>query len=185
MEAEKELLRRIKGGDEEAFEELVKRFQGQVFNTIYRFRGGEPWEAEDLAQEVFLRVWRSIKGFKEKSSLSTWLYRIVINVCLNHRAKMKKRPYGTDDEEKVSAPSASRPDVQWEKKIKGEILSRAILTLPETQKMAFILSQVEGKSYREIAQIMGCSVSAVESLIFRARQNMRERLLPMKERGEL
>ena len=177
-----ELIAAVAAGDAEAFENLVRKYERPVLNTAYRYVGDRT-AAEDLAQEIFLKVWRRANSFKGKSSFSTWLYRIAVNQCLNFRGKRRRKRTERLDE---AAPDP-RPALteRLEAEAKSRLVREAMAGLPAKQRMALVLSKFEGHSYKEIAQVMGVSLSSVESLIFRAKRNLKEALLPLRERGDL
>lgn len=176
------LIDAVAVGDENAFEQLVKHYQRQVLSTIYRYIG-DASAAEDVAQEVFIKVWRNARGFKHKSSFSTWLYRIVVNHCLNYQAKRKRRQTVPLDEQiPDEGPGVSE---RFEKERRAKIVRDAVADLPERQRIALILSRFEDKSYQEIAKVMKTSLSSVESLIFRAKENLKKTLFPLREHGEI
>ncbi|MDO9575596.1 MAG: sigma-70 family RNA polymerase sigma factor [bacterium] len=180
-----ELIKKVVEGDETAFEQMVKKYERRVLNTIYRYIGKSD-EAEDIAQEVFIKVWHHAKSFKGKSKFSTWLYRIVVNQCLNYRSKHKERLASLDEiMEQGKTPESLKVEIEFERQRKSKIMRRAIDELPKRQRIALVLSKFEGKSYREIAQIMGVSLSSVESLIFRARGALKKKLLPVRKKGEI
>lgn len=180
-----DLVKKVALGDEYAFEQLVKKYEHTVFNTIYHYIGDYN-EAEGVAQEVFIKVWRHAKSFKGKSKFSTWLYRIVVNQCLNYRSKHKEKLISLEETtEKGKIPESLKVEINFKHRRKAEIVRKAIDDLPRRQRIALILSKLEGKTYVEIAQIMGVSLSSVESLIFRAKENLRKRFLPMREKGEI
>lgn len=179
---EDKLVSELKMGSESAFRDLVERYEKKVFNVSFSFvRNVE--EAEDVSQEVFVEVFMAIRQFREESSLSTWIYRITINKSLEHirRKKVKKRfavvasLFGTD-RAAMEIPDFRHPGLLLEDQEKGKILFDAIAKLPEKQRAAFVLHQVEGLSYQEIAGVQMSTVSSVESLIFRAKQNLRKLL---------
>jgi RNA polymerase sigma-70 factor (ECF subfamily) len=175
-----ELIARVAGGDEGAFELLVKKYQRPVLGTVYRYLGNSP-AAEDIAQEVFIKVWHHARGFKGKSAFSTWLYRIVVNQCLNFRNERKRKQTVPLDES--IADDCPGVDAKYDRKRKAEIVRDAVNELPGRQRMALILSRFEDYSYEEIARIMGVSLSSVESLIFRAKDGLKKKLLSLKMEG--
>jgi RNA polymerase sigma factor (sigma-70 family) len=177
------LINRLKQGDQAAFKEIVETWQDMVYNTAIGIVQA-PEDAEDVAQEVFVQVYQSIDGFKGNSKFSTWLYRITISKAMDHerRKKRKKRfaliksLFGADNEQAVDLPDFNHPGVLFDRKEKAAILFKAMADLPENQRVAFVLNKVEGLSYQEISEVMETSVSAVESLLHRAKSNLRKLL---------
>lgn len=180
---EEELLLGLRNGEEPAFKELVMLFQDKVFNTALGLLQHHT-EAEDIAQEVFIQVYRSIDQFKGDSLLSTWIYRITVTRSLDHlRSKKRKKRFGFlsslfgEDNKPVYEPEDfNHPGVQKERKEDAALLFKMIDQLPGNQRTAFILNKVEELSYREIAGILNSSESAVDSLLQRAKQNLRKKL---------
>jgi RNA polymerase sigma-70 factor (ECF subfamily) len=180
---ENELILGLKERDEHAFRELVASYQDRVFNTVLGFLH-HATDAEDIAQEVFIQVYRSIHSFEQKSALATWVYRIAVTKSLDHlRSKKRKRGlgflntlFGTDNELLHEPGDFNHPGVKAEKKEDAELLFKMIESLPETQRTAFILNKVEELSYREIAAILNTTEPAVDSLLQRAKQNLRKKL---------
>jgi RNA polymerase sigma-70 factor, ECF subfamily len=178
-----ELMARIAKGDEYAFQILVERHQRSVLNLVYRFIGDRT-KSQDLAQEVFFRVWQAARGYKPKAKFTTWLYRISANLCLNELKSSRRNKWlrffrvDTDEqtvgEEGFSDGSPSPEDLLLARERNRQITS-VLQSLPENQRMAFILKRYDDLSYEEIARILGCSVSAVESLIVRAKKNLQEK----------
>jgi RNA polymerase sigma-70 factor (ECF subfamily) len=178
-----ELMAKTAEGDEYAFEALVCRHQASVLNLIYRHIGNRTM-ARDLAQEVFIRVWRAAKSYKPKAKFTTWVYRIASTLCLNElKSAGRKKLFfseslgeeaGTRDGEIKFSPSAEDILLAEER---SRRVSEALQSLPENQRMALILKRYESLSYHEIAKIMDCSVSAVESLLVRAKKNLQEKLV--------
>jgi RNA polymerase sigma-70 factor (ECF subfamily) len=174
----------IAKGDEDAFEILVNRHQTSVLNLIYRFIGDRT-QAKDLAQEVFVRVWQAAESYEPKAKLTTWIYKITTNLCLNEIKSASRRRWflfqrSDEDSEKsieetISDGSPTAEDLLLSKERTREI-SEALQSLPENQRMALILKRYDDLSYQEIAQIIGCSVSAVESLLVRAKRALQEKL---------
>jgi len=176
------LIERLKQGDESAFRTLVEQYQDLVYNTALGIVQNQS-DAEDVAQEVFIQVFRSIGSFKSEAKLSTWIYRITTTRSLDLlRAKKSKKRFGllkrlweTEEESPVENISDfNHPGVSLERKEEAAQLMAAITQLLENQKVAFILHKLEGLSYLEIAEIMGNTLPAVESLMHRARLNLRK-----------
>jgi RNA polymerase sigma-70 factor (ECF subfamily) len=186
QDADAGLMLRVRRGDRQAFRELVERHQRAVIQTIARGIGDE-WEAEDLAQRVFLQVWRSASRYEPTAKFTTWLFTIVHNTILNERRRRARRAAESLD-------ALSRPDEQGEfgaqfsdaespdparaaaeRELQARI-SAAIRELPDNQRTAVVLCRFEGLSYEEIAEVLHCSVPAVKSLLHRARETLKERL---------
>jgi RNA polymerase sigma factor (sigma-70 family) len=180
---ERILVERLKQGDEAAFKIIVETWQDMVFNTaIGIVQNAE--DAEDISQEVFVQVYNSISSFKGDSKFSTWLYRITITKSLDHerRKKRKKRfafvksIFGEESEVVVNPPDFHHPGVVMDQKENAAALFKAIDKLPENQKIAFTLHKVEGLSYQEVSEVMKTTVSSVESLMHRAKNNLKKNL---------
>lgn len=174
------LIQSLKRGDASAFRQLVNGHQRLVYNTALGFLRNRE-EAEDIAQEVFVEVWTRIQSFKGESKLSTWLYRITVNKCLDHHRKQnrqKRQGIHVDLEgDKVLQVSDFRhPGIALEDQELAATLMAAIDQLPENQKIAFTLHKVSDLNHQEIGDVMGISHSAIESLIHRAKQNLRKLL---------
>jgi RNA polymerase sigma-70 factor (ECF subfamily) len=172
------LIAATANGDADAFETLVKKYEQRVLNTAFRYLG-EATAAEDAAQEVFLKVWCNAKRFKGKSAFSTWLYRIVVNHCLNYKAKRKTSGAVPLDETVMN--QSPGPDEEYAKSKTVQVVREAVADLPGKQRTALVLSKFEKLPYKEIADIMGLSLSSVESLIYRAKKNLRKKLAPLTE----
>jgi RNA polymerase sigma factor (sigma-70 family) len=180
---EQELLTALCNGEEPAFKELVTRFQDRVFNTALGLLQ-HVTDAEDIAQEVFIQVYRSIHQFKGDALLSTWIYRITVTKSLDLlRSKKRKKRFGYvssifgNDNRLVHEPGDfNHPGIQQERKEDAALLFKMVDELPENQRTAFILNKVEELSYREIADILKTTESAVDSLLQRAKQNLRKKL---------
>jgi len=180
---ELELIQQLRAGDELAFKTLVDTYQDMVFNTALGIVQNSE-DAEDVAQEVFIQVYRSIDQFKGDAKLSTWMYRITTTKALDHiRSRKRKKRFafitslfGNNDELLHEPVDFQHPGVSLDRKEQATLLFKMIDQLPENQKIAFNLHKTEELSYQEIADVMQVSVSAVESLLFRARQNLRKLL---------
>ncbi len=180
---ELDLIQQLRAGDEGAFKLLVANYQDLVYNTALGVVQNSE-DAEDVAQEVFIQVYRSIDQFKGDARLSTWIYRITTTKALDHiRSRKRKKRFafitslfGPNDELVHEPVDFQHPGVTLDRKEQAALLFRMIDQLPENQKVAFTLHKTEELSYQEIADVMQLSVSAVESLLFRARQNLRKLL---------
>ena len=177
------LIEQLKQGDQSAFKFIVDTWKDMVYNTALSIVQQEE-DAEDVTQEVFVQVYQSIEGFKRESKFSTWLYRITLSKAMDHerRKKRKKRfafvksLFGEGSEVVVDPPDFNHPGVSLDNKEKAAILFKAMESLPDNQRMAFVLNKVEGLSYQEISEVMETTVSAIESLLHRAKTNLRKGL---------
>lgn len=192
MEEDFELLAKFKKGDQQAFELLVRKYKTTVFNTIYSIIGNAQ-EADDIAQEVFLKVYTKADSFKGESSFSTWLYRITVNRCVDElrRRKNKIISYETEfnQEEKLKLKDvlASGENDITEKLRQEElqdIVQKAMNSLPEKYRIILTLKEIEGLSYKEISQIMKISLAKVKIWLFRARQKLKGKLAFLYSQGE-
>ena len=177
------LIQRLQQGDDAAFKEIVTAWQDMVYNTALGIVQ-QAEDAEDIAQEVFTQVYQSIGSFKGESKLSTWLYRITISKSMDHlrRAKRKKRfafvrsLFGHEQEADIHPPDFNHPGVLLDNKENASVLFRAIRRLPDSQRVAFTLHKLEGLSHQEISSAMNTTISSVESLLHRAKTNLRREL---------
>jgi RNA polymerase sigma factor (sigma-70 family) len=181
--AEEELLTQLKLGDENAFRFLVENNQKRVYNTVLSIVQNSE-EAEDIAQEVFIEVFKSVKNFRGDSKISTWLYRIATTKALEELRKKKAGKrfafftnlFSENNEIIHDSATFEHPGVTLENKESAKMLFSAINKLPENQKVAFTLANIEGLNYQEIMEVMNLSVGSVESLLFRAKTNLRKSL---------
>ncbi|MBC8186105.1 RNA polymerase sigma factor [candidate division KSB1 bacterium] len=176
-------LKDLKSGSEEAFKELVELHQDRVINICFRFLNNRE-DAEDTAQDVIVEVYQSINRFRGEAKLSIWIYRIAVSKSLDRIRKMKtkkrmvqlKSLFGLEAHEEPAAPTATKPDETLEQQERAAILHRCVRELAENQEIAITLNKYNEFSYKEIAEIMGTSLSAVESLIHRGMKNLKEKL---------
>ena len=180
-------MMRVRGGDRVAFEELVECHQQRVVGTVARMLGPDAADAEDVGQQVFLRVWKSAARYEPTAKFTTWLYTITRNLVFNELRRRKHRPvtsldaeagdgtvgeaFGHLEDTRSSAPDASLLETELQAAI-----ATAISQLPEAQRLALVLRRYEDLSYEEIAATLGQTVPGVKSLLFRARTLLREKL---------
>jgi RNA polymerase sigma-70 factor (ECF subfamily) len=178
------LMTRIAKGDADALEILVNRHQTSVLNLIYRFIGDRT-QAKDLAQEVFIRVWQAAKTYRPEAKFTTWIYRIATNVCFNELKSARRKKwfqflrFGDQHEETIEdtyIDGSPSPEDLLLAKERNRQISDALQSLPDNQRMALILRRYDDLSYEEIARILNCSISAVESLLVRAKRTLQEKL---------
>jgi RNA polymerase sigma-70 factor (ECF subfamily) len=187
------LMLRVKRGDRAAFSELVEKYKQPVMNFIFRTLRDET-EAEDLAQNVFLQIYKSRKRYKQTAKFSTWLFTIARNLCLNELRRRSRHP--AESFEETRAEHEDQPRQQFEDKsqitppeklLHGELeqkILEVLAELPENQRSAILLCRQEELSYEEISEILGCSLSATKSLIHRGREMLKEKLKPYLRTGD-
>ena len=183
--SETEIIQKLKQGNEQAFKEIVENYQKMVVNTCFGLVHNLE-DAEDIAQEVFIEVFRSIHKFRADAKLSTWLYRISVNRSLNFIRDNKKSRWFQSFEDSVQSKNAlhenlvnkntDHPGFTLENSQRATILHEAIDSLPQNQKVAFTLSKYEELSYQEISDVMDLSISSIESLLHRAKKNLQKKL---------
>jgi RNA polymerase sigma-70 factor (ECF subfamily) len=176
------LIREFISGREEAFSEILGRYKNLVLNVAYRFLRNRT-EAEDVAQDVFLKIYRSARTYEPKAKFSTWVYKITANVCLNRlrneKNAAKSVSYDHQDQADMgSSPGCFSPSEELERNERLTVVHDALHCLPANQRLAIVLKRYEGLSYREIAEIIGCSPAAVDSLLQRANGKLRKYLEP-------
>ena len=179
-----ELMVRVKEGDGEAFQHIVNNYRDSILGLCLRYLGNQE-DAEEVAQDVFIRLYKAAASYEPRAKLSTYLYRIAVNLSLNRiRDRKWKRlvPWDIhpkDDQRNPTDMDIDQPDLLLEQKEKQEIVRRAVDSLPSNQRTAVILKRFQGLSYTEIAEVMNCSVSAVEARLHRAKQNLKKKLRPL------
>ena len=181
----KEFIKNLRSGNQAAFSLLIDDYQQKVFHTCISFVPNKE-DAEDIAQEVFLEVYKSIGKFKGNSKLSTWIYKICTNKCLEFirkknakkRLVFMQRILGNEIplDKTNFFTEFNHPGILLEHKERSETIYLAINTLPESQKTVFTLAKLDGKTYQEIVEITGKSMSSVESIMFRAKKNLQKKL---------
>lgn len=180
---ESSFIHKLRSRDRSAFNQLVEEYKDQIMSVCYGFLKDEN-DAEDLTQEVFVEVYRTISKFKEESTLYTWMYRIAVSKSLDELKKRRSLKRAAFFEKRVRSEAADlemslkeSPDASPEEallqKQQQQFIHDCLEELPETQRIAFTLSQSDGVSYKEIAEIMDRSLSSIESLVHRSKKNLR------------
>ncbi len=187
------LMLRVKRGDRAAFGELVDKYRQPLFNFIFRTLRDEA-ESEDVAQNVFLQVYKSRDRYRRTAKFSTWLFTIARNLCLNEIRRRSRHPAESLTE--TPGENEDQPARQYEDKtvrlptenaLHGELAAKveqALAELPENQRTAILLCRQDELSYEEIAEVLECSLSATKSLIHRGRETLKEKLKPYLQTGE-
>jgi len=177
---DEELIADMARGNAAALATLVRRHQARVLALAYRMLGD--WDhAEDIGQEAFLRIYRSAGRYRGKSLVSTWLYRIVVNLCLDHQRR-RKAVVPVEDLDTIADSAARRDPLEADET--AAAVRKAVLELNERQRIAVLLHRFEDLSHAQISEITGWSVSAVESLLVRAYETLREKLRKNVESGQ-
>ena len=190
-ELDLELVKRVQRGEKSAFDLLVLKYQHRIGAVISRFVPDHA-EAQDIAQESFMRAYRALHNFRGDAQFYTWLYRIAVNTAKNHLVAMKRRPptsdVEVDDAEHFTGARMQDNDTPEHELLREEIareVSETVAALPEELRQAITLREVEGLSYEEIAETMDCPIGTVRSRIFRAREAIDARLRPLMDSGRV
>lgn len=175
------LMERVKGGDMGAFESLVEMHQNAVIGTVAKMLGS-PTEAEDIAQQVFVRIWKSAPRYEPQAKFTTWMFTITRNLVFNEVRRRKRKPTVSQDEREEDSnrlaedTHATAPDEDLLHTELEAAVDKAIADLPEKQRLAVVLRRYEEMPYDEIGKVLSMSVPAVKSLLFRARTQLKEEL---------
>lgn len=187
--SDQELIEAFQKGDQTVFEVLVSRYEDRLFNTVLGLVRNQH-EAEDVFQDVLLKLYKKLKDFRGESKFFTWLYRVSVNTTWDHLRKKKRRPAISLDaaieDKKISPKKLESPDAGPSQLAEGsegkQILNKVLGKLKPDHRIVLQLKEVEGYSYQEIADILKCSIGTVESRLFRARAQLKKKLVPfMKE----
>jgi RNA polymerase sigma-70 factor (ECF subfamily) len=186
MRTDEDLIRGAAAKDQSAFEEMVSRYQALVYNTCLGLTG-DPVQAQDAAQEVFLQLYRKASSFRFESRVSTWIYRITVNTTLNWLRRQRKFrlfrtfdavPNGEPMQDAVAeADRTDSPEAAWELKEKKDLLLRSIAALTPEQRIVLVLNKLEGLTTGEIAEILGVSHGVVEGRLHRAKKSLQKKIL--------
>jgi RNA polymerase sigma-70 factor, ECF subfamily len=184
------LMLRTKAGDQSAFKDLVEKHKLSVLNLCLRFTGNKP-DAEDLSQDVFIRIYEAAPRYEAKAAFTTWMYRITVNLCLNYQRRKKLLTFfsidsynNSEENHQKKLPtiiSSERPDTDFERMEEAQFIQDAIQSLPENQRTVVVLYRYQNLSYQEIADTLETSISAVESRLFRAKINLKKKLAPLRK----
>jgi len=186
-EADQLLVERVQQGDKRAFELLVAKYHRKIIRLISRLVR-DPAEVEDVAQDAFIKAYRALPQFRGDSAFYTWLYRIAVNTAKNYLATQARRPEASSDIDAEEAETfadgeqlrdINTPESMLHTRQVAETVNRAMEALPEELRTAITLREIEGLSYEEIAEAMGCPIGTVRSRIFRAREAIAEKLRPL------
>jgi len=178
-EEELTIIRRVQDGDPNAFELLVTAYEKNVYNVALQMTGNRE-DAQDMTQEAFIKAYNSLSGFRGDSRFSSWLYRIVSNVCLDYKRKQSRRPASSltveDDEGEEQqldvADESQSPEALLERKLTREAVRKGLRQLPDEQRQILLLREIQGLSYEEIGEVMDLEAGTVKSRIFRARKKL-------------
>ena len=186
------LMLRVKQGDTGAFAVLVDSYKRPVMNLAYRMLR-DATEAEDLAQVVFVQVFKSADRYRVSSKFSTWLFTITRNLCFNeirrrarHQAESMQAPHPENEDQPLRQFEDTQTATPPERLLHGELedkIEQALAELPENQRLAIVLCRQDELSYEEIGEVLGCSVSAIKSLIHRGRETLKQKLKPYLHSG--
>jgi RNA polymerase sigma-70 factor (ECF subfamily) len=178
--ADSELIARAAGGDQAAFQALVEQHRSMVYRVAYQFAGNHH-DAEDIAQEVFIKVYRSLDRFRQDAQLSSWMYRIVMNACIDHRRRHQSAgvaPFGEEAEHKMlnTAEDAPGPEARAYAGELGQVLESEIGRLPKGQRIVFVMRHHQGMKLCEIADALGLAEGTVKRQLHAAVHRLRQTL---------
>ncbi len=193
IDPDAQLMLAVQHGDGTAFEHLIDKYHRPIVNFIYRIVNNAA-EAEELAQEVFLRIYRARERYEPRARFSSWIYRIAANLSIKEAARKRRaqfwgRDSRSEDDARDAADSYSDPSPNAEGRLisaeLARVLQRAIRSLPPRERTALVLRRYEEMSYREIAEVMGCTEAAVKTYIHRGKLHVRASILPYLEKGRI
>lgn len=171
---EAELIHRILKGNQQDYTVLIKQYQQNVFRTAMGLLHSKE-DAEEVTQDVFVKVYQSLSSFNGKSTFSTWLYRITVNTCLNFLRKKKRKNFWIGLSDILQIPSKDKqPETIITERSEKAVIQHAIDSLPEKQRLAFVFTKYEDLPQKQVAEIMNLSEGAVEQLVLRAKNNLKK-----------
>lgn len=187
---EQALIEKCLGGEVDAFGDLIEPYQDRLFNTLFRLVGRRE-DAAELLQEAMVRAFRGLKSYQGDASFYTWLYRIAINVALTNQRKQRLRMVSTEglsDNQRfdlADTEERNQPANNLEMEERRELIQQALETVPESYRAVLVMKDIDGLKYEEIAEILDIPVGTVRSRLHRARNEMRDRLKPLWDKGLL
>lgn len=185
MNTDNELIKRTRAGDQLAFAELIDRYKARIFHTTSRILGNRE-DAEEAAQDTFLRAYRGLENFREEATFSTWIYRICVNACLNLLESRKRfKVQKIESTPAAELPYSESPEIEFAEEDLQERILAEIETLPAKYRTVLVLFHIQHLAYQEIMEIMQLPMSSVKTHLFRARAMLRERLLDKIPHEEL
>lgn len=177
-EVDDALVVEVLGGDSRAFQRLVERHQERIFALVRHY--ASPAEVEDIVQETFLKAFRRLDSFQRQSSFSTWIYRIAVNSSLDYLKRRGRSPVHTVEDPELSAGPAPRvlaPDARLQREEIAKVTHAVLAAMPEIFRTVLVMREFEGRTYQDMADVLGLSIGTVESRLFRARARFRELLV--------
>jgi RNA polymerase sigma-70 factor (ECF subfamily) len=166
------LIEQFKGGDRTAFGRIVQTYQDRIYN-LCRYLLRNKQDAEDVAQDVFIKAFRRLNDFRPESSLYTWLYRIGVNTCLDHKRKLRPEPFTNGFQGEDQPSEEPSPERRYQSKEIGRAIRSALDQLSKISRTVIVLKEIEGLSYEEIAEVLNISAGTVKSRISRSREELR------------
>jgi RNA polymerase sigma-70 factor (ECF subfamily) len=191
IDPDAQLMVAFQQGNGAAFEQLLDKYHKPIVNFIYKFVNNHA-EAEELAQEVFIRIYRARKGYEPRARFAAWIYRIAVNVSLKESSRKRRMRFWNHNHRShegqplaMAEPRDLKPDAERRLMATelGEVVRQAIRSLPRNERLAIVLRRYEDLSYREIAEVMNCTEAAIKTYIHRGKLHLRDRILPYLEKG--
>jgi len=179
MEPDHKLVARVRGGEREAFVQLLERYQARIFHTTLRMLKNRE-DAEEAAQDTFLRAYRGLPNFREDAAFSTWIYKICYHVCLSYLERKKPKRFTAADENFSELPDPDTLERSYEGREFEELVAGALAELPEIYRSVLVLYHTQHLSYQEIAKITGQPINSVKTHLFRGRALLRRRILQIQ-----
>ena len=175
-ESDLTLVERAQGGDRQAFASLIERYKVRVFHTCYRLLRSRE-EAEEAAQDTFVRAYRGLGKFRQEASFSTWIYRICYNQCLDRMKKLRSQPVKVSENKLAVVPDPSTAEASLSSGELQDLIDAVMAELPDRYRAVLVLYHIQQLSYQEIAEVLGEPINSVKTHLFRGRALLREKVL--------